>query len=874
MGYNYGTVPAPPPRQIKETVTVKGTPDAPPTASLPSASVGTVIPFIQGRQRIMSPNLLWYGNIRPVQKVSREYTTETIKERRENPPGMGLYETVEIERTTVVETTSVVGYRATMLFGLCMGPDVKLRRIYIDNQEVWSGSVGPSRTVINITKGAVTGQAAFSGGGFSQGIEPYISPHITDPTSYPGIAYLCFNDLLLTGGISQISVEVERFPNPLGLGSSNRVGDDLNGASMIADLIVNEWGGAGLDISEIDVDEFRDAASRLYSENNAGAMIVQHDAPVSQVISTVQGQIDGYVYNNPVSGKIGLKLRRKDITGELIAVNERNALSIDQLRKLSWRDVAEQVRLEYTNRADDYNTDEPIILQNPASMGTGGRGTKSVTLNLPTVMVKSLANDLAARELSSRGEPRLVGQIKADRSAAVTMPGDVVFLSWKNYGIQSLPFFVNEIEKAPLGDDTVVLEVEQVPTVNGAIFAVPEDGQGDYGKIEAKPPVGARIMNAPFWMVRAKNSIGYVYDNNYNYPLLLPIPADDVQVAFTAYIENVPNAGGRVEVIPFRRYDVGSPDQLGNWFPSTRHFGQYPTYGKLSASISRTDGFSNGVISSVILDDVVNPANLIGYGTAGIREGRVFVIVGNELMSFEGVTALGGGSYRLDNVHRGLIDTAPADHAVDSDVYVIVNNYTNITGSNYAPGSYTPQWRLGSAVANEETDITTDYYYTNQWTSGASRLNLPYPPDDVKVDGVRSLTPQPVARGGTAAISWRTRSRGSTVVRLQTDTADVAEVNGDSTRQAHRIFLKDSAGTTHTVATTPNDMTYNSMNVTIPAGAAIGVGELWVRSLNEYGLSTQYEIVPVEVLEGDMFISENGGNMFITEDGTEYFRQE
>ena len=56
------------------------------------------------------------------------------------------------------------------------------------------------------------------------------------------------------------------------------------------------------------------------------------------------------------------------------------------------------------------------------------------------------------------------------------------------------------------------------------------------------------------------------------------------------------------------------------------------------------------------------------------RLGRQIMVIGDEIMYVRGVTSLGGGNWRADDVIRGRYCTAKATHAINSEVFIFEFN--------------------------------------------------------------------------------------------------------------------------------------------------------------------------------------------------------
>jgi hypothetical protein len=851
-----GEVP-PPTRTIRrrETVTVQGTPPEPPSVLLPTAQKGIPVPYIAGRQRIFSPNIMWYGNLQPRYRIDREVKTEEI----ENIYWVGGIKIIEIITVeTIVETKTVVGYSVDMQLGLCLGPGVKLRAIYEDGAEIWTGNIGPARTTLNVQGVAldqgeeegtpVAVECIFSGGEFDQAPDPYLLTKITTGVpGYVGIAHFIIKNLDITKGVRNLQFEVERFPNPLGLSeANNRGGDDINLMSFLHDYLTSEWGGAGLSATSLIAASFESAALTLAAEENFGSIYIQQDDTPQTAIEIVQDQVRGYLFHNPTEGKLDFALIRseayEDITGPIF--NHDNIHEIRDIEKVTWEGVVTQVRGTYTKRSGNY---APGALTAQAlSVNTSlGRKKQPMLIDYPAAMTSDVVVQLISRDISLNSVPYLSGVMEADRSAASLLPGDGFIIDDPTYGFSSFKAFVKKRRSSPRGTNRVIIEFEQAirPTVT-AIFTPGDDGLFDPVDPNPHAPTAVRFLDTPSYHL-IKQAIDVRPDAPRSYPLILAHPYSSVQKDFDAYISNVPGTTGNQKVL------TGA---------------SYPTIGKLSLPIDRYDSTDTGELPFIDIYDVTRDAWLQNVGEAGTRSGRLFAYINTEILSFESYYDLGAGGYRLNNVHRGLLDTVAEDHDADDFVYIIGNTYDYIARSNHTlPPTYTPAWKLvgnGPLKAGEIADALN----SSAWVP-ADRHTLPSRPHNLRIDDLpRSATPIELEAGTLHTAYFSTRSRTSIVVALQLDAAEPAERNSEGVPQVHRVLLRDSANVTWDLGETPPYDLINELDFVIPLDAEDGIGYIWVQAENEYGVSLYRDELPVDIKFPNLTEETEDGLLLVTED--------
>lgn len=801
-------------------------------ADVPSSNVGEPIPYVIGRRRVSQPNIIGYGNLQALYQTTTKTETRTYR-----VPGKyvgPIWEPAyDVEETITTETTVPVGFKADIIVGICLGPGVVLRAIYAGTEALWTGSLGPNRGTLTLGENdtAFSGcEIAFNGGAFDQPVDPWL----TDPDlpAYVGVCYIIIRGVRVDISLDPLSFEVERFPNPLGLTSGqNRKDDDINCASAMVDVITNSWGGAGVPLLDIDTEgTFRTAALVYAAEANYCSVLVDNETVATAVLGALQSQTYSVVYQNPGTGKIEVKaIRDLPVPGTVKNFGSQNTIQLRGFNKGAWADTFEVLRGVYANRANHYEP-TPIMVQNIGSLSITGRSKRTTEVPYPYVTKDDLTLFLASRDLAYMSVPRFTATLLVNRDGAECLPGDVVRVTEPDYGFWGVPVVVEKVRKGSLKENNVLLTVSEYSLPNTSpIFDVPSQPFDPGISYSPEAPLGVTGLTSPYWVAAKLGRVTPDTSQNVVYPLLFPVPANDLQMYYDVHINNVPGIGQ-------------SLSQEG---------GVYTTYGRLSGAISRWDGLNDGQLATLVVDSVVNPVNLKSYTNNDQRAGRPLVFIGNEIFTFSTATLVGPGQWELGNVKRGLIDTVPLDHALGADVFIVDGAGKNLVPVAFSyPLSYTPQWRLVSATINEKGRYADALAYSGWNSANTPRTLRPVRPHDVRVEGVRSSSPQSITIGEDYSVSWRTRARTSLVIPFQDDPAEPSEGTGGTDVVFHRVYLRDSENILRLLGSTAPDGNYNSLSVTIPSEASLGAGTLFVRSVNQYGESLFDDTLPVEVWDG------------------------
>jgi len=826
------------------------------SVNVPTSQIGVAVPYLIGRQLVSSPCVLSYGNLVPIMQTDSETTTtvETVNVIRE-----GLPYSAEITTSHVVETTYIVGYRMDLQLGICLGPDVKLVGIYYNQTKVWTGTLGPARGSITLPAGlgAIGGATLiFHGGAFDQTRDPiYTDPDIP---GYVGLAYVIIQNIRADLPLDAIWFEVERFPNPLGLTSSqNRYLDDVNSITAIVDILTSDWGGAGLAITDINTTLIKEKAIIVANEHNYCSIIEDGNASIKGLVGTLLGQINGIAYQNPGTGKLELALVRKEFAFNLDnALGASDLISLRDFDKGSQNSVLSKLMGSYTDRSLNYKPNtisaQPNNVKNKSKIGSRNYGY---------VTNKALCRDLLGRDFARASTPLFGLSFEATRKAAELLPGSVVTLSWGEYHLYGVPVFVNKVSKMPIDENSVLVEATQLLTAN--VSPVFDMGEAINPNIDLTPlaPVEAKFVTVPYWIARSIGMLKSSLNVNIVSAIVLPVPVNNMQSSFAVYSKYMASGSESAQYIKYV------------------NDGLYPTYAELLLPVTKYDGWTTGKLTDIKITNVINPINLVNIGLAGVKSGRLLAFIGNEIISFESVTQTGVGEYTLTNVYRGLLDTVAEDHAIGAEILIINNNYRSVLTAMFDyPLTGLPDFLILSSTAQILGDLDVDStwnIFSDAWAAANSRTLSPLRPTDTKLNGTRNIIPVDILLSSDITVSWKNRARTGQVILSQIDATEAGEVSVKGNYQYVDIMIGDvSVWQSDKTAATPTSAT-----VTLPdTGVPLGAQTLYVRSSLDFDFGTlssvYHDDLQVNVLPGDMYLSEDSASYFVSEDDLTVYVQE
>src|SRR6266511_236837 len=485
-------------QEIKKTYTtnyVAGSGKSADDVSLPRIATGGTVPLVLGRDVVRNPDIMWYGNLKPVSKS--EVTQDVVTDASGN------------QTITTTITTTVVAYTVDIQFCVGLGPGMRLRSIFIDNVAIWTGTQGPVRSTFTVVGSDVITDVIFAGGNFDQAVDPYLDNLIAQELSgYRGYAYVILKSLDTTK-LSNISFEVDRYPDPLALGASNKVGDELNTASAMAEIITRTWGGAGQSASIIGA-SFGTVAAQLFGEGNGVSLINRNNVSANELNSIILEQIDGTLYEDHETGKIEVSLYRDEFDRtNLLRIFDNDILDI-KLNKTTWKSTTTSIKLSYTDRGLVYRN-VPMVARNLASSSKLSRS--SVEVSFPAVKTGALAADLLSRVGTSVSSPTQQVTVVTGRKAAGCNPGDVILITCSKYKYYSIPAIVLKRRTQPVENNmvTLICNVILYPH-NKVLFAAPEGSF--FVPIDPNPhaPVSVKMFSAPYFLRFTSTSVNGTFD--------------------------------------------------------------------------------------------------------------------------------------------------------------------------------------------------------------------------------------------------------------------------------------------------------------------------------------------------------------------------
>lgn len=803
--------------------------------SLPEIATGGVAPFIIGRDIIKSPDMIWYGNLQPIYEIKTEQQTVTDPD-------------TNVETITTTVTATITNYTVDIQFCAGLGPGVRLRSILLDNVPVWTGTIGPARTDFVVANNDIIKDVTFAGGNFDQAIDTYLQSKIPQAlTAYRGVAYVVLKALDTTK-LGNLSFEVDRYPDPLAITTKNKIGDDINTVSAIAEIITRKWGGAGRDPATLGA-SFVALANATFDAGNGCSLISRQVNSANDLNGILLDQLDATLWEDHELGTIEITQYNKNFDRtNLVRIFDKDIFKIDQMQKTGWSVIPTSLSLTYVDRAQNYG-EIPIATRN---LATSSKITKSIkSLSFPAVRSGALAAQILAREGASAGSPVQQITLTTNRKTAGLNPGDIVLITYEDYGYYSLPGIVVKRRTQPVDDNSVTLLVNVILYPNNTVlFAAPESSF--FVPVDPNPhaPLLVKALSAPWGMRAGSQPTQPPLSTSVDLFYVGEVQTDSMFILSNGYNNTQQFVRGHYRYSPSDDYitfysNGGTTVVNGVITPNATDF-NYPAYGKLTTPIDKYDNWDGSSVTETIVINAIGAQNgelkSIASGLARGIAFDVYIFIDDEIFKLSTIRDPGNADMTYNEalktatftcVRRAVYDTVAQSHNVGADVFIITNRsgYASGLGIYYAqPADLVFTGTASPKDVYSESNIAVGFAVTH---TGLDRANRPLRPHNTKIDGARDATPHALTLGASSTISWLTRGRNrknTDQKPYQLDAAQPPEINGSSEHVAYRVFILDSAAVLWDCGATANTADHASLAITVPALAAAGVGWLYVQA--------------------------------------------
>lgn len=300
--------------------------------------------------------------------------------------------------------------------------------------------------------------------------------------------------------IPDVWINVTRMP--IGLDPTiARIGDDANAVHIVFEAMSNPDWGMGAPITSFNMAVWQQAARTIYDEKFGLSMIWSDQMEIEKFVSEVLDHIEASVFVHPRTGLFEIKLIRDDYDEEQLRVFNPNNALLSNFQRKAWGETINEIVVTYKNPENE--EDLSFSMQDTANIGMQG-AVITDNRNYYGIRNGELAARVAERDLRSAAAPLCSCDIEVDRSAWDLIPGDVVKVTWPEYGLQNLVMRVGPVDYGRPGEPRVRSSlVEDIFFMPDDSYFIPPTTEWEDPRESAVPLMSTKIISIPYYYMMA-----------------------------------------------------------------------------------------------------------------------------------------------------------------------------------------------------------------------------------------------------------------------------------------------------------------------------------------------------------------------------------
>jgi len=671
-------------------------------------------------------------------------------------------------------TVSGYNYYASIAALVCGGPVDEVYAIYLNGDLVW-GIEGPYATA-QLTRGAAGsdtadfvditmpkhGKVRLYWGTETQTYDPVLSENTTltldDNTvqtqdsvvrikhsPYRGYCYLVFDQLYL--GFNQtdfqnIEVVVASYRKQPWMTFAANVLGDCNAVAVIGDILQNPRCGLGLPDEMLNTDQLNIVGTIVADEKIGISPYVDQDQNVRSLIMQAVDYIGGFAVVED-DGRFSLGLRRAEPREGMPVIDKTLMSSRPTFDPVDWSQTISELRLTFSNIADDL-TDDYVPFRSPGNRSiNGGNASVETWDGLHWLTRQDLCTNLVIGRGRARSVPQKTGKVPLRRTGTLydnLAPGKQFVFDYPDRDLGHLIFrVVTRTISDPAVPEFEINFEQDVAYLFPSLGSDPTIQVG--GGQEVVPPVDAVVED-----VQVPQAA---------FGRLIELPAalcSGPQIEIAALVARPNSTVVGFELHMEKNYGGGDS------FAMVSRQGKFAMHGTLTTEIDASGLLIDRAGFLVQLD---GPDQTLDEQTAfdGLNE-NLLVFIGNEVLSVMDWTIEGDGLYRLFCV-RAQFATPREAHVATDDVFLLKqSDLVTLRHKHFQIGN-AATFKIATRTPTTLTDLglvaPIDVVI-------AGRIFALPPPEDLRVNG--DLRPS-FATGEGIAIGWSLTNAGIDVPRVK-----------------------------------------------------------------------------------------------------------
>lgn len=455
-----------------------------------------------------------------------------------------------------------------------------------------------------------------------------------------------------------------------GIWHLGRLGNDINPAEAIYEILRNEYWGCAYDDSRIDI------YSLLYlgvicEEEGIGISCLLNSTNTSgSVIEKILAHINGICYDDPRTGKLSFRLIRADYNVDELSTYDTSNCESLTFTRLDWGETTSNVSAKFIDADSKY--DESSLIVYDSSNYRITHKVSEVNIDATYFTTPANARSYAQTSLLSLAYPLSTVSFVCNRSAYKLRLGEPIVITWLPYGISQKVYRVTDIDYGSLLSGKIsVTAVEDVFGFELTNYTFGEDI--GWTEPDDNPEIVSRYLfvECPYEITRSLDTFIYSFSVRPNYKTIYWDVWRFIGSKYTRVTKS-----SEFSMVAKLVYGVGE------------HYGVTET---VEISALGADGAS--LIDNKISRIKAYPNVYNNMSTQNL------IFIDDEIVSYNSIELLPNGHYLLRDVVRGVFDTIPAQHTSESVIY-FMDRFQSVSGS-------IPVCAEGE-VSDEQLEITTE----------------------------------------------------------------------------------------------------------------------------------------------------------------------
>lgn len=414
----------------------------------------------------------------------------------------------------------VTDYYMSVHFGIALVVDA-IKAIYIGEKEAWTGSVS-TETAIEIVRpdlfggvkkeGGAVGYAYYLPGGTTQVMPDGLAARF-GRTSANSPAFRGLSSIFFVGEIASrlgfkwgtnnpyirsVWAKVTRAPKGLNAGTA-MIGPDANPIHMIYECLTNgEW-AMGSGSSGVNIAGFNAAAQTIFDEALGLSILWTRQSTIEAFVGEIIDHIQAVVFVEPRTGLWDITLIRDDYDENTLPIFTPDEGTLSNFQRKAWGETTNEIVVTWTNPENEQ--EETVTAQDLANISIQG-GVISDSRNYYGVRNRDLAMKLAMRDVRTAAAPLASCDIELDRRAWDLRTGQVVKVTWPEYGMHEVVMRVGPVDYGKSGAAKIKASLtEDIFSLTTGAYTVPP-GTGWVDPSEPPSPIAhTRIITLPYYFV-------------------------------------------------------------------------------------------------------------------------------------------------------------------------------------------------------------------------------------------------------------------------------------------------------------------------------------------------------------------------------------